>query len=345
MDIEKKIKSQIQSSKKDMRLDTFINYALFSKNGYYFNKKPIGSNYDFVTSPEISQMFGEIIGLYIYYIWQSKINRKFNLIELGPGRGTLFNDIVNTVSKYPNFLKDSNIILVEINKKLIKLQKQNINNIKSKNIKWSNKINFNSKLPSIIYSNEFFDCFPVRQFILKNNWLEKYVSFNTKENKFLLKDRIVKSKLLLKLLNKYKKEKLLELSFERNRYYEKICKFIKNRGGLFFTIDYGYFKNIKNFSLQAIQNHKYSHVLEQVGNKDISSHVNFIDLLNIAEKNKLQIEECCSQREFLIKYGILERKNNLSKKNDTNKLNVELDKLISKKHMGNLFKCLIVSNI
>ncbi len=344
MDIKEEIKSKLSYDKKDIRLDNFINHALFSKNGYYFNKNPIGRKNDFVTSPEISQMFGEIIGLYLYYTWQSKIKSKFNLIELGPGKGTLFNDIVHSVSNYPDFLKQANIIFIEINKQLIKIQKNNINKSKYRNMKWQKKIDFKSNIPTIVYSNEFFDCFPVRQFILKDMWYEKYIKINKIEDNFYFIDKLVSDKKLISHLNFYKKEKLLEVSFERNKYFDKICKLIKNNGGLFLTIDYGYIKNIKNYSLQAIQNHKISHVLENIGEKDISSHVNFIDFLDIAKKNKLHVEEYCSQRDFLIKYGILERMKSLSIYNNQTFEN-EVDKLINKKKMGDLFKCLIISNL
>ncbi len=345
MDISEKIKSQILSKKKDIRLDDFLNQALFDQNGYYYNKKPIGKNYDFITSPEISQLFGEIIGIYLFYVWKSKINSKFNFIELGPGKGTLFNDIVQILSKYPYFLEKAQIEFIEINKTLINIQKENIKKFTLNNIKWRSSINFKSNLPSIIYSNEFFDCFPVRQFLLKKSWVEKYIGFNEIENSFFFKEKVVKNKNLLSYLNLYKKQKLLEVSFERNKYFKKICNFIKNRGGLFFTIDYGYFKNINNFSLQALQNHKYSHVLENVGEKDISSHVNFQDFINIARNHNLYIEESCTQREFLMKYGIKERKKKLYRSNNQNKLNIELDRLINNKQMGSLFKCLIVSNL
>ena len=81
---KKKInKIKLLNNKKNLRLDKFIDLALYEKNGYYSNKIPIGRKFDFVTSPEISQMFGEIIGVYLLYHWKEKINSKFNLIELG----------------------------------------------------------------------------------------------------------------------------------------------------------------------------------------------------------------------------------------------------------------------
>ena len=96
--------------------------------------------------------------------------------------------------------------------------------------------------------------------------------------------------------------------------------------------------------MQAVQNHKYSKLLENIGKKDITSHVDFNEFLNIAKKHKLKIDECCSQKEFLTKYGILERKDKLSKLNGIN-LNNELYRLISADEMGDIFKFLIISNL
>tara|TARA_B100000676_G_C17979307_1_gene788018 strand:- start:127 stop:1164 length:1038 start_codon:yes stop_codon:yes gene_type:complete len=345
MDIKQTIKYQILKSKKDMRLDIFLNKVLFNENGYYYDQKPIGRKKDFLTSPEVSQLFGEIIGLYLLYFWKTHINSKFNLIELGPGNGTLFKDIVNSVKNYPDFLNNANITFIEINKYLTKKQKESFKNLNLSNTNWKSKFNLKSNYPSIIYSNEFFDCFPVRQFFLNEIWYEKFVSFNKIENYFFFKDKIVSEKKMLSLLDLYKKEKLLEISFERNRYYKDICNHIRDKGGLFLTVDYGYFKNINSFSLQAIRNHKFSNVLEFLGKQDISSHVNFLDLKSIAEKNKLNIEEMCTQRDFLIKYGILERQENLLKLNNKIKLDGELDRLINTNNMGDLFKFLVVSNL
>ena len=348
MQKKNKTQSNILLNKNFIRLDKFINKALFSKEGYYYKNKVIGKKNDFITSPEISQLFGEIIGIYILYIWKIKINSKFNFIELGPGKGTLFIDIINSLKKYPDFVKLANISLIEINKQLLKTQKQKIKDVKIDKINWRSSINFKSKLPSIIYSNEFFDCFAVRQFFLKKIWFEKYVGFNDENNTFYFKDKKVTGIKLLLKLNEYKKEKLLEKSFERNKYFEKVCKFIKKNKGIFITIDYGYFENIKNFTLQTLSNHKFSNIFDNIGEQDISSHVNFKDLHKIAKKYNLKIDEACTQRDFLIKYGILERKMLLSKdKNNETKniINSQVERLVGTKEMGNLFKFLIVSNL
>ena len=342
-------KIKLLNNKKNFRLDKFIEMVLFGNNGYYLRKKPIGRKFDFVTSPEISQMFGEIIGVYLVYNWKEKINSKFNLIELGPGNGTLFKDIERTAKILPNFFENANVNLIEINKELRKIQEKNLNYFKQSKIRWSKALNFTSKLPSIIYSNEFFDCFPVRQFLNNNNnWFERYVKFNENENKYYSINKRVISKKILDYLNKYKRQKIYEVSFSRNKYFEQICKYLKKNRGICILIDYGYNKKLESFTLQAIYNHKKTSIFENIGQQDISSHVNFNELIEIAKQNKLKINEFVSQRDFLIKYGILERKKKLLSKNSTLKKNIideEVDRLINVDRMGNLFKCLVVSNL
>ncbi len=347
---KKKInKINFLNKKKIFRLDKFIELALFARNGYYLIKKPIGRKFDFVTSPEISQMFGEIIGVYLIYHWKEKINSKFNLIELGPGNGTLFKDIERTARILPNFFENAYVNLIEINKELKKIQEKNLDYFRQSKIKWSEALNFRSKLPLIIYSNEFFDCFPVRQFLNNNNhWFERYVKFNKKENKYYSINKRVISKKVLDNLSKYKRQKIYEVSYSRNKYFEQICKFLKKNRGICILIDYGYNKKIKNFTLQAIYNHKKTSIFENIGQQDISSHVNFNELIEIAKQNKLKINEFVSQRDFLLKYGILERKKKLLNKNSSlnkNLLDEEVDRLINVDRMGNLFKCLVVSNL
>ena len=347
---KKKInKIKLLNNKKNLRLDKFIDLALYQRKGYYLSKKPIGRKFDFVTSPEISLMFGEIIGVYLLYHWKEKINSKFNLIELGPGNGTLFKDIERTAKILPNFFENADVYFIEINKELRKIQEKNLNYFKQSKIRWSKILNLRSKLPSIIYSNEFFDCFPVRQFSNdNNNWFERYVKFNEKENKYYSINKRVVSKKILDYLNKYKRQKIYEVSFSRNKYFEQICKYLKKNRGVCILIDYGYDKKIKNFTLQAIYNHKKTSIFENIGQQDISSHVNFNELIEIAKQNKLQINEFVKQRDFLLKYGILERKKKLlTKKSNLNKnlLHEEVDRLINVDRMGKLFNFLVVSNL
>ena len=160
-DIKNKIIKEIQKNNGSISIEKFTLMAMFdNESGYYISKKPIGKQGDFVTAPEISQLFGELIGLYVFDYWNNYINKDFNLIELGPGKGTLMDDIIRVTKKKKNFIQDCKVTLVDINKELISLQKEKLNKHSLINIKWKNKFQIYNSLPSIILANEFLDCFP-----------------------------------------------------------------------------------------------------------------------------------------------------------------------------------------
>ena len=190
--IHEKLINKIKKNSYGIPIDQFIEICLFEKNSYYRNSNPINKNGDFTTAPEISQLFGEIIGLYVLNYWQKKIKKDFNLIELGPGNGTLIKDIINITKKNKDFQNSASINLVEINEKLIAIQKKNI---KFKKIKWvKNLIDIKSNT-SIIIANEFFDCLPIKQFIKKKSkWYEKTVNFNSNELRFFFDNFLVENK-------------------------------------------------------------------------------------------------------------------------------------------------------
>ena len=347
MELRKKI-TNILKEKKKLRLDKFIDFLLYKNNSYYTSKNPIGKKGDFVTSPEISQMFGEIIGVYIINYWKNYLNSKFNLIELGPGRCTLFNDIFRTSKIERSFINLADIFFVEKNDKLIKIQKENINKLKLKNVKWLSEFKTNSSNPSIIYSNEFFDCLPIRQFYQKDNWYEKFVIYNNQKDIFSFKDIVVKNKKLLNNLEKYNKTGIAEISKERSVLFENLCKHIVKNKGLIILVDYGYNTPIKNFTLQTILNHKKTHIFDNIGNQDISSYVDFSELINIAKGFDLNIVNYCDQNNFLLSNGLNQRKEILIKELTKEKQKIiinEYERLISKQNMGKNFKFLIVSSI
>ena len=169
--VNKKIINEISRSNRGISIEKYINICLFDAEGYYNNVNPLGKSGDFTTAPEISQLFGEIIGLYIYNIWKEKFNNNFNLIELGPGKGSLLLDILKITKGFSKFQENLNIYLIEINKTLINRQKKNIlfNKLDLQKFQWNSNISNIEKKNSIIIANEFFDCFPVRHFVKRNN--------------------------------------------------------------------------------------------------------------------------------------------------------------------------------
>ena len=347
MELKKKLIKKIKEKNRALKLDEFISLSLYENDAYYQSMLPIGSTGDFVTSPEISQMFGEIIGAYILDYWSNNINSKFNLVELGPGKGTLIQDIFRVAKLDDRFFKSANIKLIEKNINLMKLQKNKIKSLKLVNTKWLSDFNIYSKLPSIIYSNEFFDCLPVRLFNKKKCWLEKTVDYNQNEETFFLKDRKVVDKNILKYLKINKLKKIAEISFQRIKYFNKICKYIYKNKGLIITIDYGYEDPLKNFTLQSISAHKKTHIFDYLGKQDITSHVNFKELINIGKKNNLKILFFSTQKDFLISHGIIERKKKLIKNLPNAKKKMiqnQFNLLTQNDKMGGNFKFLILSS-
>ena len=204
----------------------------------------------------------------------------------------------------------------------------------------------NKNIPSIIYSNEFFDCFPVQQFHKKEKWYEKYVNYNEVEQNFTLVSQQVEDKKILKSLEKFEHVKVAEIAHSRDTYFELLCNFIKQHKGVFVTIDYGYKNPPNHLSLQTIHQHKKTHLFENIGNQDITAHVNFDEFIFIAKQCNLKIETFCSQKDFLISCGIQERKKNLLKnKSDKiiKKINVEYNRLVDNSQMGKMFKVLVIS--
>ena len=341
--VKKKFKSKIIS------IEKFTEVCLYGKFGYYNNSNVIGKKGDFITSPEISQLFGDIIGLFILYHWKINLKKKFNFYELGPGKGTLLIDLLNITKKFSDFQKSINIYLIEKNIKLIELQKNNILNCNSmpKKISWLKNFSKKNQYPNIIFANEFFDCFPARQFFKKNQiWYEKMIEIKYNESSIKFNDVIINDKETLKQLNQYRNSEVLEISNSRDKYFDKICKHILKFGGMIIVIDYGYNNHPGHFTLQSVYNNKKSNLLDNIGKQDISSLVDFNKLIDLGKKNNLKIEHFSSQREFLLNNGIKERENKILKvANNKQRILIQkgVERIIDKKDMGNLFKVLVLS--
>ena len=154
----------------NLPLDKFINLSLYNKKfGYYMKKNPFGKKGDFITSPNISVLFSEMIAIWVVSFWQNLgCPKEFNLIELGAGNGEMMKVLVNTFDKFPIFKNSCRIKILERSKLLKKKQKTNIN---KKNIQWLNDLSELNDSPCIFLANEFFDALPIKQFIKKESCL------------------------------------------------------------------------------------------------------------------------------------------------------------------------------
>jgi len=329
-------------------LDKFINKALYNKNfGYYMKKNPFGNEGDFITAPNISLLFSEMIAIWTIAFWKNlKCPKKINIIELGAGNGEMIYRMLSSFKKFPSFKKACKVFILEKSPYLKKIQKKKLINFK---INWLNNINNINDGPKIFIANEFFDALPIKQFIKKKNkWYEKFVNFSEKKNPkfiYLISDI---SKLEKKIgFQISKNQKFIEYSPLCFKYLKKISKqIIKENGGLL-IIDYGNFETTMSNTLQATKKHKIVEVLKEYGKSDITYKINYKLIEKIVNQLKLKTQGQTTQRSFLTNLGILERGEIVSKNLPfSKKTNIyfRLKRLIDKNQMGELFKVMFVTN-
>ena len=329
-------------------LDKFIEESLYNKkSGYYMKKNPFGKNGDFITAPNISILFSEMIAVWVISFWE-KLNcpKQFNLIELGAGNGEMMKVLVNTFNRFPQFQKSCKINILEKSDLLQKVQK--INN-KSRKIKWLNNLNQLNDFPCIFIANEFFDALPIKQFIKKEKkWHERHVK-STVNRKFEFLDIPFDMQKFEKKIN-FKisyKQKFIEYSPLAAKYLETITNKIKlNNGGLL-IIDYAYLEKEMRNTLQAVSKHKYCDVLKGFRNSDITYNLSFNLINKIIKKLGPYSSLLTTQKKFLTKLGILERAEILSKDipfSDKADIYFRIKRLIDERQMGYLFKVMFITN-
>ncbi len=329
-------------------LDKFIEESLYNtKFGYYMKKDPFGAKGDFITAPNISILFSEMIAIWVISFWE-KLNcpEYFNLIELGAGNGEMMKALIATFSKFPKFQKACNINILEKSKLLKQAQRTNIN---SKKITWLNNLNELDNVPCIFLANEFFDALPIKQFLKKGGkWHERYVKFKNQTNKEYLDVPFNMEKLEKEIKFRISHEqKFIEYSPQASEYLKSITHKIKNNNGGILIIDYAYTdKKMKN-TLQAVSKHKYCDVLEGFRSSDITYNLS-LDLINkIIKELGAFTSLITSQKLFLTKLGIMERAEIVSRNVSFNKkadIYYRIKRLIDEKQMGHLFKVMFITN-
>ena len=333
------------NNSKILPVDKFVENVLYSKKiGYYSLKIPFGKTGDFLTAPGVSNLFSEIIGIWLVTTWNTLGRpKKFNIVELGPGDGSLTKILLKTFKQFPLFYKAASISLYERSNLLKNLQKKNINSLK---VKWIKNFTNIKKGPVIFFGNEFFDAIPIKQFSnINNEMLEKCYSVKNKVN-IIEKFIRGKKKDIAQIKTFGTLEKLKFIEFPKKGFLELnpiMTKISKLSGGIL-LIDYGYL-NINNSStIQAVMHNKKisaKRMLSNIGKSDITSLVNFNLLKEYFFKKNLKVKNVVTQKFFLERMGIIERAQILEKKM-TNKqqkyMEDTLSRLLEKKQMGSLFK-------
>ena len=334
--------------KLNLSLDKFINLSLYNKKfGYYMKKNPFGEKGDFITSPNISRLFSEMIAIWVISFWQSiGFPKKFNLIELGGGNGEMMKIIIESLKNFPNFSKACNFIIFEKSPSLIKIQKKKLIDAE---ISWITQIKKINKNPSIFIANEFFDSIPIKQFVKREKlWFEKFVNLKSKKKAYFYEKKIDIQKFEKKInLKISKNQNFIEYSEIGFNYLNEISNLIKENSGGLLLIDYGYTdKKMKN-TLQGVSNHKFANILNNIGDVDITHNISF-ELFKkfIKRKGGLQ-NNLTSQKNFLTKMGIKKRAEIISKNESfLRKADIyhRLKRLIDENQMGSLFKVMLIKN-
>lgn len=317
--------------------DYMTECLLHPQLGYYATRDPLGVAGDFTTAPEISQMFGELIGLSLAQAWIDQGRpAHFTLAEVGPGRGTLMADILRATRSVTGFGKAAHIALIEASPVLQGIQRETL---KEYEPTWISNLDALPEAPLFFVANEFFDALPVRQFVRDGQfWRERCVGAADGTLQFGLGPAGPRSDLEHRL-DDTKDGDLVEICPSGSTIIAQIGQRIETHGGAGVIIDYGDWRS-QGDTLQSVQNHEFANPLEKPGQADLTAHVDFEALCLSAPCAHSRL---ATQGVFLERLGITARAEALSKTGDTSTredLLIAHRRLTHPTEMGNLFKVL-----
>lgn len=331
--LETRLQKQINSTG-PLTVDDFMALALYDPDaGYYASKVPIGRQGDYITAPEMTQVFGEVLALWLIDIWQKAGHpTPFHLVEIGPGRGTLMADILRTMSSLKVPLHEMNVHLVEVCSHFIEQQKTSLSSY-SASISWHKDF---STLPKdegfcLLIGNEFWDALPVQQHVKVNNeWVERTIGLQGEDLIFLPEETDV----------------VKECCPAMPSLVTEISHHLKSNGGAALFLDYGYDQpNATGDTLQALQNHQRQSPLLNVGQADLTHHVDFHRLSSLFREAELTVLGPTPQGDFLKAVGLEVRTEQLCTKatpEQQGTLRTAAVRLTHPTQMGSLFKGIAV---
>lgn len=325
-------------------------------DGYYPTRDPLGSDGDFITAPEISQMFGEVLGLWAIQSWQDMgAPDRVNLIELGPGRGIMMSDMLRSTRLAPDFFKALSVTLIEASPALEAIQARTLAE-SGVSVNWTTDLAKVPNGPSIIVGNEFLDCLPIRQFIQKDRfagragWHERKVMVDNEERLAFGTNPAPISEGLQAQLPEGQSEAVNDGLLEINLAVPQLLDTLKARfdtaPGRALFIDYGPDTTEFGDSLQALKRHEKIGVFDAPGNSDLTARVDFAALGETAQALGLTQAGPVSQRAFLSKLGIEMRAVALTRAqaDAKPKLLRQLNRLMGEDEMGSLFKAVCLGS-
>lgn len=317
------------------------------EHGYYTTREPFGTGGDFITAPEISQMFGELVAVWLHQAWVANGRPlPVTIAEIGPGRGTLMKDMLRTWARLdPAFFAGANFALVETSPRLREVQRDTLGAIAGR-AEWHETVATLPDAPLLIVGNELFDAIPVRQFVRTlSGWRERMVGLDeTGELAFFAGAASLDDALLPEGAGDASEGAIVELAPARSALMADIAARLSAHGGAGLFIDYGYLKPGVGDTLQALKGHAHDPVLAHPGEADLTTHVDFAALGAVARAHGLKVLTA-TQGAFLLAMGLLERAGRLGAnagKAGREAIRSQVERLAGPDRMGDLFKVLAV---
>ncbi|MGR3615629.1 MAG: class I SAM-dependent methyltransferase [Paracoccaceae bacterium] len=308
--------------------------------GYYSTRDPLGTAGDFTTAPEISQMFGELIGLSLAQSWLDQGRpASFTLAELGPGRGTLMADILRATLAVPGFIEAADIHLVEVSDVLQATQAETLSGHEPV---WHDTISSLPDQPLFLVANEFFDALPIRQFLRSGDgWCERRIGL-TEDRLCFGRGAMSVQPVLMHRLQDTRDGDLVEICDASGPIVTEIANRIAANGGACLIIDYGDWRSLGD-TFQALRDHEPVDPLDSPGQADLTAHVDFETLATLARACGISHSRLTTQGVFLERLGITDRARALASRLDAQQVETLITahrRLTHPEEMGNLFKVL-----
>lgn len=311
--------------------------------GYYMRQDPFGRKGDFITAPEVSQIFGELLGAWAATLWHQLGAGDIALVELGPGRGTLMKDMLRATAHLPGFHDALCVVMVETSPALKRMQQAVLTGSHSR-ISWQKEPRELPQIPAVIIANEFFDALPIRQFVRTAEGLkEKLIDIDAEDPQRLC---FVIQEIGIRLIKggAYSGDEMVVESCPAARAaVHSVAAHLEQFGGGGLVIDYGYTGGSRGNTLQAVKGHGFHPVLEDPGAADITAHLDFDMMVNAFADHGIVTFGPQKQGAFLTRIGAEMRAEALLRRADPKQqedIIRGLRRLVSPHEMGDLFKVL-----
>jgi SAM-dependent MidA family methyltransferase len=342
MSLKDRLKAQIATSG-PLTLAQYMTACLHDpQDGYYATRPRLGEDGDFITAPIVSQMFGELLGLWAAEVWV-RLGRpdRVLLAEAGPGDGTLMSDALRAARHAPGFLEAVKLVLVETSPPLIEAQRARLKGGAAEPAWASSILDLPKGAPVILIANELLDCLPAHQFVrVTQGWAERMVGLDDQgELTFGLSATPAAVAPVEAGVGD-----LVEVSPAQELFGAELAALIRRQGGAALLVDYGRSEPGPGDTLQALKGHQKVGPLESPGEADLTVHADFPAVAAAARRAGAQATPILTQGELLGRLGIYERAEALSRARPDRAEIVQrqLERLVAPDQMGSLFKALAI---